>query len=209
MLIDLTNDFYIARFSSKVDFEGVMFNGPWIINDYYLHVRCWEPNFMAKMATIDSLFVWVRFPVIPVEYFNEKWLLRAGNRIGRSVKVDCTSLSVTRGKFARVCVEIDMTKPLKSGYTLRGRVWPMQYEGLHALCFHCGRYGHLSNICPALLCESSETHHEGASAGRSERASTKEVDAMDQISGGSAQASYGAWMTATKNRRGRDGDMRL
>lgn len=45
---------------------------------------------------------------------------------------------MARGKFARVCVEIDTSKPLRSGYTLRAKHLPMQYEGLHTLCFHCG-----------------------------------------------------------------------
>lgn len=82
------NDYYIARFSNKLDYEVALLNGPWVINDHYLHVRRWEPNFMAKTATIDSLLVWVRFPIIPVEYFRERWLLRAGNKIGRAIKVD-------------------------------------------------------------------------------------------------------------------------
>lgn len=120
MLIDLTNDFYIARFSNKQDYEGALFNGPWVIFDHYLHVRRWEPNFMARTAKIESLLVWVRFPILPVEYFNENWLVRAGNKIGRTVKVDKTTLIASRGKFARVCVEVDLKKPLKSGYDLRG-----------------------------------------------------------------------------------------
>lgn len=123
-----------------------MLNGPWVIKNHYLHVRRWEPNFMPKTTTIDSLLVWVRFPVVPVEYFNERWLIRAGNQIGKAVKVDRTTLIASRGKFARVCVEIDLTKPLKAGYSQRGKRWPIQYKGLHSLCFTCGRYGHLSCI---------------------------------------------------------------
>src|SRR4051812_31021917 len=102
---------------------------------------------MAKTATIDSLLVWVRFPIIPVEYFNETWLMSAGNKIGKAVKVDRLTMAATRGQFARVCVEIDLTKPLKSGYTLRRKHLPVQYEELHALCFNCGRFGHSSNTC--------------------------------------------------------------
>lgn len=58
ILIDLTNDCYIAKFTKKSDYEGAMLNGPWVVSDHYLHVHRWEPNFMAKTATIDSLLVW-------------------------------------------------------------------------------------------------------------------------------------------------------
>lgn len=133
-LIDLTNDFYIAKFSNKLDYEGAMLNVPWVIFDHYLHIRCWEPNFMAKTATIDSLLVWVRFSIIPVEYFNETWLIRSGNKIDKAAKVDRLTMEAARRQFARVCVKIDLTKPLKSGYTLRRKHWLVQYEGLHALC---------------------------------------------------------------------------
>lgn len=89
-----------------------MVNGLWVINDHYLHIRHWEPNFVAKSAKIESLLVWVRFPILPVEYFNEYWLKRVGNRIGRTAKVDRTMLMAACGKFANVCVEVDLTKPL-------------------------------------------------------------------------------------------------
>lgn len=71
---------------------------------------------MADTAEINFLPVWVQFSVFPVEYYTEKWLERAGNRIARTLKVDKTTLIASRGKFARVCVEVDLTKPLKAGY---------------------------------------------------------------------------------------------
>lgn len=54
----------------------------------------------------------------------------------------------SRGKFVRVFVEVDLTKPLKAGYNLRGVLQEVQYEGLHELCFHCGKYVHRSLLCP-------------------------------------------------------------
>lgn len=82
MLIDLHNDFFIARFTNKHDYEVALLNGPWIISDHYLHVQRWFPNFMPMEATIDSLLVRVRFSVIPVEYYTTKWLERAANKLG-------------------------------------------------------------------------------------------------------------------------------
>lgn len=62
----------------------------------------------------------MRFPILPVKYYTEEWLKRAGDSIGKTIKVDIATLLASRGKFTRVCVEVDLEKPLKSGYRLQG-----------------------------------------------------------------------------------------
>lgn len=58
MLIDLSNEFFIARFANQQDYEvALLANGS--INDYYLHVPRWIPNFMSHTMSIDSLLEWV------------------------------------------------------------------------------------------------------------------------------------------------------
>lgn len=56
--------------------------------------------------------------------------------------MDDTTLATTQGKFARVCIELDLKKPLQSRYRTRGREWKLQYEGLQDICFICRKYGH-------------------------------------------------------------------
>lgn len=60
-------------------------------------------------------------------------------------------LSASRGKFARVCVEVDLNKPLEASYKLKGQLWKVQYESLRTLCFSCEIYGHSKEGCPAKL----------------------------------------------------------
>lgn len=45
-------------------------------------------------------------------------------------------------------MQVDLEKPLMSGYRLRGHFWRLQYEGLHDICFECGRYKHRLKPCP-------------------------------------------------------------
>lgn len=59
--------------------------------------------------------------------------------------------ATTRNKFVRVCVEVDLTKPSKVGYEMRGREWRLQYEGLHELCFVYGHYSHRVINCQSKL----------------------------------------------------------
>ncbi|CAN1749507.1 hypothetical protein LINPERHAP1_LOCUS3734, partial [Linum perenne] len=54
-----------------------------------------------------------------------------------------------RGNYARICVEVDLSKPLLSKYRLRRRVRRIDYEGLHTVCYSCGCYGHSQDSCSA------------------------------------------------------------
>lgn len=36
-LIDLPNDFFIVKFTSKEDYTAALVQGPWLIGEYYLH----------------------------------------------------------------------------------------------------------------------------------------------------------------------------
>lgn len=48
-LIDLPNGF-IVKFSHRTDYDVVLLNGSWMINDHYLYVQQWVPNFIADEA---------------------------------------------------------------------------------------------------------------------------------------------------------------
>lgn len=77
--------------------------------DHYLTVNKWKPNFRPSEAVISSTMVWIRLPEIPIEFFNEPSLMKIGNKLGKAVRVDRTTLAVARGKYARICLEVDFT----------------------------------------------------------------------------------------------------
>lgn len=141
-LTDLDNDFYLAKFANSDDKEHVLFGGPWMVTDHYLTIRTWHPNFDPAEATIDKVAVWVRLPDLALEYYDTSVLWKIGNKIGKTLKIDRTTSVGMRGNFARLCVEVDLTKPLLAKFKLRRRVRRIMYEGLHSICFHCGQYGH-------------------------------------------------------------------
>ncbi|CAN1127320.1 hypothetical protein LINPERHAP2_LOCUS3977, partial [Linum perenne] len=76
-------------------------------------------------------------------------LRNIGDKIGTTVCIDHTTLEGNRGNFARICVEVDLSKPLLSKYRLRRRVRRIEYEGLHIICYSCGCYGHNQDTCVA------------------------------------------------------------
>lgn len=121
-LIALDQDYFVAKFESRRDYKFAKFEGPWIVLGHYVIVQEWEPNFHPYKNKVKKLLVWARLPAIPIEYFEDDFLAKIGNQIGRPVRIDTTTSLVSIGKFARICVEVDLSKPLLSKFTLEDEV---------------------------------------------------------------------------------------
>jgi hypothetical protein len=147
-IIDLGNDYYLVTFSHEFDHGTTLTNGPWFIYDHYLTVKQWSPDFHPQSDTIKKVAVWVRIAGLPIEYYDARVLKSIGNKIGSTVKVDKNTLMQERGKYARICVEVDLTESLLAMFMIKGRKYNVEYEGLHLLCKICGKFGHYSEGCP-------------------------------------------------------------
>ncbi|KAI9118163.1 hypothetical protein K1719_010495 [Acacia pycnantha] len=135
----LENDFYLVTFQNNDDYMEALTGGPWVISDAYLSVARWRPEFNPKNERIDSVVAWVRFPDLPAPLFDKKFLMNLGNSIGRAIRLDIHTAQRARGKFARMCVELDLTKPLVPEFNVEGEVLSVVYESLGMLCNKCGR----------------------------------------------------------------------
>nr|KYP43663.1 Transposon TX1 uncharacterized [Cajanus cajan] len=133
----------MVKFDLEADRERVMHGGPWMLFDHYLIVRPWSPEFVASATKVDSTLVWIRFPGLGVMFYDESVLLTIASAIGKPIKVDLNTLNMTRGRFARVCVEINLNEPVVGRFFLNGVWYNVEYEGLHLLCSSCGCYGHV------------------------------------------------------------------
>ncbi|XP_073273316.1 uncharacterized protein [Primulina huaijiensis] len=149
-LVALDNDYFIVRFASIDDYYYAKFGGPWMVMDHYLIAKEWSPNFDPLSDNTNKLLIWVRFPCLLVEYYDKELLMKIGRKIGRPIRVDQATSLVSRGKFARICVEVDITKPLLAKFMLRRKVRRIEYEGIHMVCFTCGVYGHHQGDCPEI-----------------------------------------------------------
>lgn len=97
---------------------------------------------------MESTLAWVQFPDLSMMFYDEDVLYAIAFAIGKPIKIDINMRLATRGRFARVCVEIDLTKPLVAKFWLNGHWHRIKYEGLHVICFGCGCYGHRTDQCP-------------------------------------------------------------
>lgn len=99
MLIDLCNDYFTVKLHKKEEHERALLNGPWMIGEHYLHVHRWKSNFRPDSEGIKTLQVWVRFPILPLEYYTAGWLKISGNNTGKTIKVDMVMLIASRGNL--------------------------------------------------------------------------------------------------------------
>ena len=165
--VGLGNGFFLTRISLKEDYENILRKGPWFIGGHFLSIRPWEPNFHPATANVSSVAVWIRLNALPIEYYNAKALHQNGKSIGNVLKIDTHTAIETRGKFARLCVQIDINKPLVTAILIGKFKQPVCYEGIQKLCFRCGRVGHQKNQCPYIIrhdvfVEKPETAPEGS-----------------------------------------------
>ncbi|KAI9074073.1 hypothetical protein K1719_043965 [Acacia pycnantha] len=148
-VFDLENEFYLVNFQHHDDYMEALIGGPWVIADAYLNVARWSPEFNPKNAQITSVVAWVRLPDLPAPLFDKNFLLNLGNSIGKAIRLDIHTAKRARGKFARMCVELDITKPLIPEFNVEGKVLSVLYESLGRLCQNCGRVGHNKEGCAA------------------------------------------------------------
>ncbi|KAB2629216.1 hypothetical protein D8674_034011 [Pyrus ussuriensis x Pyrus communis] len=139
-LIDLENNFFIVKFVLESDMNNILCGGPWIIAGQYLVMQKWRAGFDPHSESINRM-----------AWYNPEAMKRIGDLIGTTLRVDAHTASQVRGKYARVCVELDLTKSLIANVKVENCWYVVEYEGLHLVCFNCGCYGHRREQCPSLI----------------------------------------------------------
>lgn len=90
---------------------------------------------------------------------------------------------------------IDLSKTLVAKYKLKNRIFRIEYEGLHNICFNCGIYGHSKEQCPT-----KETNGELNLDNDSATSENKEVERNPRPE---VLENFGPWMMAKKTIRRR------
>ncbi|CAI0462323.1 unnamed protein product [Linum tenue] len=133
----------------------------------------WYKGFNPWKSQVSSTLVWVQLPDLPIEFINKEAAMKIGSLIGKAIRVDRATELGARGKFARVCVEVDLTRPLLGRYKVEGIEYLIQYEGLENICTDYGQYGKSTLKCsckdPVVVVETveevPETQEEESSRG--------------------------------------------
>ncbi|KAI9111837.1 hypothetical protein K1719_017527 [Acacia pycnantha] len=116
-LVDMEGGFYFASFDLEEDYMKVLTGGPWMV--FGLSFR----------------------------YYHKSTLRAIGKLLGDVVKLDYTTKTSGRGRYARIAVIVDLQNPLIPWIKVDGRTYGIEYECLPLICFECGKYGHTKERC--------------------------------------------------------------
>lgn len=115
-----------------------------------MKVMKWTLDFISGYDC-PILPVWVNLPHLPVHLFAKNALFSICQRIRNPLRMDESTINVTRPSQARICIEVDVLKPL-----LR-RIWIVNgikgfwqritYENLPKFCGYCMKTGHSPGDC--------------------------------------------------------------
>lgn len=137
------------------------------------------------MEIVDSTLVWVRFSELPLELFDEESSICYGKHVGKTMKIDKITLQADRGKYARVCMEVDLSEPLVPFISILGCLQRVEYEGPFVICFDCEKYSHKPKNCTA-------TSKQPTKLNPSESKIPDEQEGLEKL--------YGPWIFSARRR---------
>ncbi|KAK9043582.1 hypothetical protein V6N11_071918 [Hibiscus sabdariffa] len=137
--------------------DDVQTDGPWTIFGHYITVEPWSVDFNPQQDHPSHIMAWVRLPGLPITWYKQSLIEAIGARIEKVVKLDYQTDYGRRGRFARMAVKINLQQPLVSKISINGQIQCVEYESLPIVCFKCGTYGHVTDLCPLAKASEAET----------------------------------------------------
>jgi len=124
---------------------------PWFVDSFKFVLSSWVPFFDPFSVCIGRIDQWLRVPRLPWEFWDLDTVTNLLKPVGNVIKVDQNTLLRLKGKFTRVCVNLDITEPLPGSLIVSfegsSMKIPLIYEGLHEVCALCGSDEHQIEAC--------------------------------------------------------------
>ncbi|XP_057808817.1 uncharacterized protein LOC131023287 [Salvia miltiorrhiza] len=161
-LIPLGKGYYTLVFQSEADKTCAKVKNTWELLNGHLRLREWSRNFDPFKEHSSLANVWVRIHYLPIEYWHAEVLAGVARYIGHPIRIDAASVKKDFGQFARVLVELDMSKPLPTTLLFDEGDFAFYieftYEKLPLYCNRCKITGHSPDRCfKAIQKETDET----------------------------------------------------
>ena len=135
-----------------------------------------------------------------MEFYEPSDLKKIGRAIGPVLRIDSHTANWERGRFARLCVQVNLDKPLVRKIYIGKLEQCVLYEGINALCFSCGRIGHKLESCPYIVREQHKEQSKDQCEVHNETPSTQKEDGLKDKGKDKPQEDYGDWMVVSKKK---------
>lgn len=149
MISNLPSGFFLIRCAFHDVIQRLLLEGPWSINGIILQLSTWCPFFEPVFAKLNTAIIWVQLHNLPVKFWDGNTFESISGHLCNLLKIDDLTVSLSRSKYARVCIEIYLSKPLSKGFWIGNdqcRVFIIVlYERLPTFCYSCDVVGNGSN----------------------------------------------------------------
>ncbi|MBA0701821.1 hypothetical protein Goari_026844 [Gossypium aridum] len=116
--------------------------------------------------------------------YKRRVLQDIGSLVRKVARLDLKTDSKTRGGLTRMVVYVDLDKSLISKVLVNDKFQKVEFEALSAVCFSCGRYGHVKGLCPSEMVESNLPNGKENDL----------ISSMENIDMGMAETLFSPWM---------------
>lgn len=98
-----------------------------------------RPNFKPSVANVATIAIWIRLSKLPIEYYDLEVLKQIEKSIRNVLRIDTHTASESRGRYARLCIQVDVEKPLTTLLIIEGIEQTISYEDIHKSASHVGK----------------------------------------------------------------------
>ncbi|OMO67876.1 reverse transcriptase [Corchorus capsularis] len=149
---ELGEKLYLFRFERVGEMNRILLQQPWNFNKALIVLNEFDGSSPPDAINLDWCSFWVHIYGLPFACMTAETGLSIGKQIGIVEEVNLCGDKATWGKFLRVRISMNITKPLKRGtkvqLPLQGiSVVMFKYEKLPDFCFVCGCLTHIETEC--------------------------------------------------------------
>ncbi|KAL0284275.1 UNVERIFIED_CONTAM: hypothetical protein Sangu_2835900 [Sesamum angustifolium] len=136
--------------SSSIQVFRVPSRRIWYLKGFLMRVFKWSPTFTPDQES-SIVPVWVSFPELPAHLFHKDAIFSIASIVGTPLQMADTTYNQSKLSRARVCIEIDLLKPLLEEFDIqiqdRKIIQKIEYGKIPHYCSLCKHVGHQALEC--------------------------------------------------------------
>ncbi|XP_059658623.1 uncharacterized protein LOC132304941 [Cornus florida] len=145
--------FFIFKFASEMECNNILANGPCMVMGKPMFLKKWKKGMVLNQDSYRFIPLWIKFYNILFEFWTAKGFSYVISAVGRPLFANKLIETKKRLSYARLCVEVDATKPFIEDFLLEAEdgVWidiKVEFQWKPMVCSSCQCFGHLDSRCP-------------------------------------------------------------
>jgi hypothetical protein len=148
---EVGDNLFLIEFQHDWEKSRILEGRPWTFDGYLISLVEFDGMTPPAELDFDRAAFWVRMSNLPLACMGKDIGMQIGSSVGEVEDIDVLDDGVGWGKFLRVKIVVDLSKPLARGRTItvkNNQFWiSFQYEKLPKFCYTCGVIRHGSRGC--------------------------------------------------------------